>query len=301
MNIENIEAFIYVHHLGSFHRAAEVLYLTQPSVTARIQSLEKELNAKLFHRNGRNITLTEQGKHFLPYAYHILKTYKEAKDHLKQEIFDQSELNLACSLSVSIYIIPELLATFRKQFPNVSVRVFTGHSSQVLNMVTNKKVDFGIARSVSNSLVENDLWYVDPISLVVPPNHPFVNNQRSITMEEVSLEPLIFFDHGSIDWLMINGVFESKKLKPNVIMEVDNIESAKKMVMNGIGISFLPELCLKNELRNGELCTVPISPTLNMARNIEIIYLKEHQPRFLDFFMNFKPFKMETQMQETYG
>jgi len=68
MNMDNIEAFLYAFQLGSFNKAAEALYLTQPSVTARIQSLERELKGPLFHRDGKQITLTERGKQFLPYA-----------------------------------------------------------------------------------------------------------------------------------------------------------------------------------------------------------------------------------------
>lgn len=71
MNIENIEAFIYVCQLGSFNKAAEALYLTQPSVTARIQSLEREINIKLFHRNGNKISLTEKGEYF----FHMHKEF----------------------------------------------------------------------------------------------------------------------------------------------------------------------------------------------------------------------------------
>lgn len=75
MNIENIEAFVYVNHYGSFNKAAEVLFLSQPSVTARIQTLERELDCKLFDRLGKQIALTEKGKQFLPYAQQIMQTF----------------------------------------------------------------------------------------------------------------------------------------------------------------------------------------------------------------------------------
>ncbi|HER2177994.1 TPA: LysR family transcriptional regulator, partial [Streptococcus pyogenes] len=77
MNIENIEAFVYINHYGSFNKAAEVLFLSQPSVTARIQSLERELGCKLFDRLGKQIVLTEEGRKFLPYAQQVLQVIQK--------------------------------------------------------------------------------------------------------------------------------------------------------------------------------------------------------------------------------
>jgi DNA-binding transcriptional LysR family regulator len=288
MNIDHIEAFVYVFHLGSYIKAADALFLTQPSVTARIQSLERELNIKLFDRTGKQISLTEQGKQFLPYAQHILQTYQEAKLNLKNETLTRNELNIACSLSVSNYIIPEILTVFRTKFPDVSIKIFTGHSSDVLEKVINQQVDFGIARSVFHSRIETLPFLTDPIHLVVPPEHHFAKNRRKATIDEISREPLILFDHGSIDSMMIHGIFETKKLSPNVVMEVDSMETAKKMVMKGIGICFLPEMCLGEELEKAELCQIFISPPAELARKIECIYLKQDKrPAFLNFFADF--------------
>lgn len=76
MNIENIEAFVYINHYGSFNKAAEVLYISQPTVTARIQSLERELDCRVFDLLGKQINLTDKGKQFLPYAQQILQVYQ---------------------------------------------------------------------------------------------------------------------------------------------------------------------------------------------------------------------------------
>ncbi|MFC5650351.1 LysR family transcriptional regulator [Paenibacillus solisilvae] len=288
MNIDNIEAFVYIFHLGSFKKAADALFLTQPSVTARIQTIEREMNAKLFFREGKQITLTEKGKLFLPYAENILQSYQEAKHNMLNQPKRKSELNIACSLSVSTYIIPEILTAFRAKFPDVMIKISTGHSNDVLEKVINKQVDFGIARSVSHSNIESSPFFTDPIHLVVPPGHPFAVNPSSVTIEEVSREPLIFFDHGSIDWMMIHGLFESKKLSPNVVLEVDSMEAAKQMVIKGIGISFLPEMCVRTELEEAQLCQITISTSVELERKIECLFLKQSKrPPFLSFFTHF--------------
>ncbi|WP_179289371.1 LysR family transcriptional regulator [Shouchella clausii] len=83
MNMDYLEAFMYVVKFKSFHKAAEALYLTQPSITARIKGLERELETQLFIRQGRGITLTEKGKDFIPFAEQMIRTYQQSKEKLR--------------------------------------------------------------------------------------------------------------------------------------------------------------------------------------------------------------------------
>ncbi|MET3207858.1 UNVERIFIED_CONTAM: DNA-binding transcriptional LysR family regulator [Paenibacillus sp. PvR008] len=286
MNIENIEAFVYAIHLGSFVKAAEALYLTQPSVTARIHSLERELNAELFHRSGKQISINEKGKSFLPYAQNILQSYQEAKLRLHQPILTLDKLKIGCATSIANYIIPEILPAFKTKFPNVNVNILTGHSNDILDKVLNNEVDFGMVRTVTHPQIESVIFRHDPIGLFVPINHSLLLNSQ-VTIEEVSEEPLIFFDYGSVDWLMIYGLFESKNLKPNVVLEVDSMEAAKNLVVNGMGISFLPEHCVKKELESGQLFRVPLVSSGRFDVKIDFIYTKENnKPPYIEYFIN---------------
>jgi DNA-binding transcriptional LysR family regulator len=146
MNIENIEAFLYVCQLGSFNKAAEALYLTQPSVTARIQSLEREMNIKLFNRAGNKTSLTEKGEYFLPHAQKILQSYQEAIYGL-QQVFIPYELVIGSALSISNNVLPNILPAFKSEFKDVRIKILTGHSKDILRKVINKEVDFGIIRT----------------------------------------------------------------------------------------------------------------------------------------------------------
>jgi DNA-binding transcriptional LysR family regulator len=285
LNLENIEAFVYAVHLGSFVKTAEALYLTQPSVTARIHSLESELNVELFQRTGKHISLSEQGKIFLPYAQTILQSYQEARVKLHHPITTPNQLKIGCASSISNYIIPELIPTFQQEYPNVNIKIITGHSNDILDEVLNKKVDFGIVRTVKHSQIKSLLFRHDPIGLFAPAGHPLLQSEQ-VTIEEVSEQPLIFFDYGSVDWLMIYRLFDSKNLKPNIILEVDSMETAKNLVMNGVGVSFLPQHCVVKELADGRLFRVPLISPGQLDVKIEIIYRKgERKSPFIDFFI----------------
>lgn len=282
MNIENIEAFIYVCQLGSFNKAAEALYLTQPSVTARIQSLEREINIKLFHRNGNKISLTEKGEYFFPHAQKILQSYQEAKYGL-QQVTIPYDLVIGSALSISNNILPEILPAFKSKFKDVRIKIVTGHSQDILQKVINKEVDFGIVRTETHPQVESIRLYNDPIGLFVPRNHIFLKEEK-VTIEHVSKQPLIFFDYGSMDWLMIHRLFSSNDVSPNISLEVDNMETAKNLVIQGMGISFLPEHCVKQELENGELIRVEMTPPVKINISIDFIYLKGRPKSvFIDF------------------
>ncbi|CAM4291709.1 LysR family transcriptional regulator [Bacillus luti] len=282
MNIENIEAFIYVCQLGSFNKAAEALYLTRPSVTARIQSLEREINIKLFHRNGNKISLTEKGEYFFPHAQKILQSYQEAKYGL-QQVTIPYDLVIGSALSISNNILPEILPGFKSEFKDVRIKIVTGHSQDILQKVINKEVDFGIVRTETYPQVESIRLYNDPIGLFVPRNHIFLKEEK-VTIEHVSKQPLIFFDYGSMDWLMIHRLFSSNDVSPNISLEVDNMETAKNLVIQGMGISFLPEHCVKQELENGELIRVEMTPPVKINISIDFIYLKGRPKSvFIDF------------------
>jgi DNA-binding transcriptional LysR family regulator len=287
MNIDNLEAFVYTVHLGSCNKAAEALFLTQPSVTARIRSLENQMNTKLFyHRKGKHVSLTENGKKFLPYAQHILTSLQEAKNKIEQHIMVPPEVKLGSATSIAICIMPELILQFKQEFPDVKISLFTGHSNEVLKKVLNKEVDIALIHFTSHPNIESLLIKEDPILLVTPPNHVLL--RKKATIQEVGRQPIVFFDYESMDWHIIQRLFQAQNLEPNVVLKVDSMETAKVLVKRGMGVSFLPEHCVKKEIVKGELCTVPLCPTLNFSIKLCLIYLKgQTAPPFLDYFENF--------------
>jgi DNA-binding transcriptional LysR family regulator len=150
MNIENIEAFAYAVHFNSFNKAADALFLSQPSITARIQSLERELDVKLFQREGRNFSLTENGKQFLPYAQQILQSYKKGKQHLRRNQTTLHELRIGCTAAVSAYIIPEILPRLKQKYPGMQIKLVTASTETILEKVLQKEIDLGLVRTFWN-------------------------------------------------------------------------------------------------------------------------------------------------------
>ncbi|USB32650.1 LysR family transcriptional regulator [Paenibacillus sp. YPG26] len=257
MNLDNLEAFVYVVHYGSFNKAADALFLSQPSVTARIQSLERDLDCQLFDRMGKKIHLTDKGQRFLPDAQQILRIYQSSKQHLHRAAEVTGELRIDCTISVSNYVIPQILPRIKEEFPGVNIRLSTAASDHILRRVLGNESDLGLVRNVIHPQIHSLKLLEDPIKLFVYEGHPFTELE-SVSAELLSNEPFIFFECGSLDWIRIQRSFESLTEPPKINYQVDNLETAKKLVMNCAGICFLPELCTSKEVQEGRLVPVPV-------------------------------------------
>lgn len=277
MNIENMEAFVYVIHFGSFNKAAEALFLSQPSVTARIQSLERELDCRLFDRLGKQAVLTEEGKRFLPYAQQILQTYQKGRQHVQQKRKLAGELRIGCTVSVAHYVVPELLPLLQEQYPDLHFKFTTGVTDELVGKVLSKEIDIGFVRSVAHPNLASVKFYEDPIRLHVYEGHPFVEKD-DLTVEAIGSQPLVFFECGALDWQRVHRIFESLRQPPNVVIQTDNSEMAKKLVMKKAGICFLPSMCVRGEVAEGRLLPVHFPETAGISMQTNIVTAQgEHE------------------------
>jgi DNA-binding transcriptional LysR family regulator len=278
MDFGQIDAFVQVSAHNSFSRAAEVLQLTQPSITARIQSLERELGEELFERGGRGVRLTDAGHAFLPYAERILQTLAEGRDSIEEVRSVQlGSLHLAAALTICTYVLPRILHTFRERYGGVDVSIRSGRSEQVLAMIQSDEVHVGLVRSLTHPDVETVPLYEDEIVLAVNPGHRFAE-RGTATIEEAAGEPIVLFDRGSSYFGLIHGFFRQAGVVPNVAMELDSLEATKRMVEEGLGIALVPLVTIERELENGALARVEIADAPTLKRPISLIY-KRHRKR----------------------
>ncbi len=275
IDLPQVEAFVAVATYGSFARAASALFLTQPSVSTRVQVLERGLGQRLFERSRRGVRLTRAGSAFLPFAERLLKTVIEGRDALEAaQSAEGGLLTVAAALSVSTYLLPDIVKRFRDEHPAARVSIRSGHSRDVLRMVLDEEAEIGLARGLAHPAVHTVRLGRDEIFLVCPRAHPFARRAH-IRLTEAAAQPLILFDKGSSDWVLITGFFRRAGLIPNVVLELEGIEAAKKMVERGIGIAMLPHLAIREELRRGSLIKIVLSGTRPLARNVDLVYRKK--------------------------
>ena len=253
MELTHLEAFLAAAEHGSFRRAAEAMFLSQPSVSARVHALEEELTVPLFHRMGRGVRLTEMGKTFRPYAERALETLRQGRD-----IIDTTKdaaggiLNIASARVIGTYTLPSILDKFCQKYPSIKVHINIGRSSNVIQMVVDEEVQIGLARELNHPDVVTIHIYDEDICLATNPGHPFaVRGEASIY--EVAREPLILYDRESSYFVLISQVCREAGISPRVEMTLDSVEATKHLVELGMGVSFLPRSAVRHELELGSL------------------------------------------------
>jgi DNA-binding transcriptional LysR family regulator len=272
-----METFLAVLTYGGFHRAAEALHVSQPAVTGRIQALEDSLGAKLFVRARSNLSLSPAGKALRPHAEQLLRTVALARQAVREiQPSAGGALRIAASLSVCTYFLPDVMKDFQKANPKVMVSLRSGNSLQVLKMVLDGEADLGFARSLNHPEVETTTLRDDPLILVGHPAHPAAQKRR-VRLDEVEALPLIFYDMGSSDWTLSQGLFRRAGLLPTVVLEVETIEAAKRMVERKLGLSFLPQIAVTHELRRRKLVAIEIVDAESLHRNLDVVSPR-HRP-----------------------
>ncbi|MCS7003056.1 MAG: LysR family transcriptional regulator, partial [Dehalococcoidia bacterium] len=173
VDLGQLEAFLQVAEHQSFSRAAEALFLTQPTISARIHTLERELGEPLFERSSRSVRLSEAGKAFLPYARRTLDMYREGRfaiDSLRQAT--AGHLRLGAARVYATYVLPDLLAGFHQRHPGVTVAVRTARSTALVEELFAGEIDIALVRNVHHDDLELVELQHDPLMLAVHPSNP---------------------------------------------------------------------------------------------------------------------------------
>jgi DNA-binding transcriptional LysR family regulator len=272
--LPQIEAFLEVARRQNLSRAARELFVSQPTLTARLQSLEASLGEQLFVRTRRGMRLTEAGEAFLPYAEHAVTALADGRqrlDELRRGV--AGRLVLGAPPTVSTYTLPALLARFSAAHPNVRLAVKTGTSEEVLEMVLHDQVQLGIIRSLAHQEVESIPLYTDALVLIAGPGHRLADGTGSRTGRQVRLadlagEVLVLFGRSSSYLEFTTATFRQAGVLPNSVLELDNIEAAKKMVERGLGVSLVPASTVAAELAAGTLTRIELVDAAPIRREI---------------------------------
>lgn len=274
MDLGQLEAFVQVAAQRSFSRAAEGLGLTQPSVTARIQALERDLRDKLFERNGRGVRLTDVGSSFLPHAQRVLKSLQDGRDAVQSlRQLESGTLRLGAAPTFSTYVLPRLLKTFRSRYPGLDVSVRTDYSEQIVQLVLADEVQVGLERTITHPEVVTVPLFREDVVLVTSARHPFAD-RGEVTLEEVGEQHLIMFNRGSSYHMLVHNALRQAGLVVTPAMELDNMEATKKMVDEGLGIALLPKVAVEEELKRGALREIRVEGLSIPQREIAVIYRK---------------------------
>src|SRR5215211_5520506 len=268
-----LEAFVEVVRHGSVTRAALALYVTQPALTARLNALERSLGAPLLVRRRGGVRPTEAGRAFLPYAERALQTVADGRAALAELARGVAgHVDICASPVVSTYALPSILKRFAQTHPGVQVAVRTGHSEEMIELVKRDEAAVGLLRAFNDPEVEQFTLYEDELVLVVHAAHRCGDVVR---LTDLGAEHFVLFDSASSYHELTNAMFLEAGIVPRSVMELDNVDSAKKMVALGLGIAFLPHVAVAEEMRSGTLRIVALADRSALRRPIVAVRRKD--------------------------
>lgn len=276
IDFRHLETFCRVAVLKSFSRAADDLFLTQPTVSGHILSLERSLSLRLFDRTGREVRLTKAGEIFLRYASRILTIRKDLLNALSE--FSQGirgELSLGASTIPGEYLLPKLMGAFKKEHPRFTLSLKLGDTKEIVQKLLQGDIEFGlIGAKLNHPSLHYEKYDDDEIMIVAPSDHPLAR-KRSVRFEDLLKEPWIIREEGSGTQMAVERVLrkKGKSLKDfNVVVEMGSTSSVKEGVKAKLGLTFISRRAVEEELDRNLFTAIPLLDGMgSISRQIYIV------------------------------
>ena len=247
--LKQLRAFCYTAQLKSMSKAAAQMFLSQPSISLLIQSLEKDMDNRLFTRHGPKIQLTHEGETLFDLALPLVEgletlgeTFEEKCKHLVT-----GKLNIAAVEAIILYTLPDIITRYTESFPDIQIKLDNCSAALGVEKVRNGEVDFAIGStlSVPPDIVYLPIYTHNPV-LITPLGHPLTQNKQ-IRMHDISRYGLILSPQHMSTWQIVDLVFKQNNVDYTVALEAGGWEVLKKYVEHGLGISIVTDICLSGD------------------------------------------------------
>jgi DNA-binding transcriptional LysR family regulator len=272
MELTQLEFFIKVVEEGSFSKAAERVFRTQPAVSIAIKRLEEEIGAPLFERSQKAVVLTELGRLVYDYATRIMALRDQTLDAVAElKTLQRGRVRIGANESTSLYLLPHLILAFRVLHPNVMVEIFRHTSDRLPREVLDRNVDFALmAFEPVDKELESFAVFRDELVLIMHPDHELAG-RPSVSVTELGKESFLAHNVKTGSRHMVMETFARHHTPLNITLELATIETIKRFAQLKIGLAIVPRMCVADELERGTLVSVPVTE-LSYARTLWVTH-----------------------------
>lgn len=271
MDFDQLRSFVEVARHKNFSRAAGKLGLTQPAISTQIRQVEEEFGVRLFDRIGKKVFLTQPGVLLLDHAVKILNAQKEALEALRDLTPSPSgHLILGATEGSCLYLLPKVFSAFKKQHPEVKITIYRNFTTKIIQKLQEDSLDLGfLSLPVEVREIETIPLFREPVDVAVAADHPLAS-RPSVTVDEVARYPWIF-PKASRTRVLLDELFRSVRPPVHVTMELSGVETIKKFIGIGLGISLLSPSFAGAEVQAGVLKLVPLAEP-KLERQLGLAY-----------------------------
>lgn len=294
MELRQLQSLMAVVEYKSFSKAAEKLFISQPTISTHIRMLEEELNSRLIIRTTKSIEVTMHGRELYECAHQIFSL----KDNLVQRWAEENKkiIRVGASTIPADYILPEVLPVFRKHEPDIKFYIHQNDSQNIISGLLNGNFSLGmVGMKQQEKMISFVSFYQDEMVMITPKKERFLNiNKDNFSLKDIIFnEPIILREQGSGSKKSIETYFEKMNINEEdlqIIARLNDQESIKKLVASGLGISFISEKAVEDSAK--EKLLVFKLPNYSTKRNLYFAYrkdyiLQEHIVRFIKFVQDF--------------
>jgi DNA-binding transcriptional LysR family regulator len=272
-----MQVFYAVAKHGSFTRAADSLFMTQPAVTFQIKQLEEHFNCRLFERQHQKIALTSAGELVLGFAEKILALSDEMEGRVA-ELTGQmgGKLDIGASTTLGEFILPNILSQFNELFPQVHLRMVVGNSDQIQSSVIEGALDIGLIDCPSpNKAVNAEAVGGETLAVVCAKSYPLAD-MTSVKVADLPEYEYVSREPGSGTRECIEAYLKANDISPDqlkMVMELGSPEALKNVVQTGLGFALMSPSVVRKEIERGELVALALDPPIE--RRFSLITPKE--------------------------
>jgi DNA-binding transcriptional LysR family regulator len=283
MELNQLKVFCEVVKKKSFSKASEAVFISQPTVSLQIRALEQELGTRLLDRQGREVRTTRSGEVLYEYALRILQLADEARQAIEQlKGLIKGELTIGASTIPGGYILPDLLAEFKRKYPGIELDLVVGDTKEIVQKVLDNEVELGVVgtKEKSDKLIF-DSFTTEKLVLIIPA-HSHWFTSASTTVEELKKVPYVLRESGSGTRTTIKRKLEEigvKETDLNIVMRLGSTAAVKRAVESGAGVSIVSEKAITNEIKLGSIKKMPIEG-LELDREFFVVHKRQrsHSP-----------------------
>src|SRR5580700_4579850 len=274
MDLDYLTTFLEIAKQGSFSRAGQKLFRSQPAVSAQIRQLEEEYGQKLFDRVGKSMKLTAAGEVLLDFAGRLIALKNDSlRAVADQSNAPQGTLAVGANEATCLYVLPEVFAEFHRRFPSVQISVYRNFSRKVIEKVEDGALDVGIVTlPVKSPSLKVHPIFRDRLMLMVSPTNPLAA-YKSVRTADIAAQPLIFPKTG-FTRQVLDKQFRPFRSHLRITMELPSVGMIKQFVAAGLGVSLISESFVRDEVRAGVVKIIPISD-MEVWRELGIVYRRD--------------------------
>lgn len=297
ISMQQLESLLNVAEERSFIKAARKMGLSQPSLSKHIQHLEDTVEARVVERRQTGVSLTPEGRIVYESARRIFRLLDETGEKIgRMHETESGNLYLAASTIPATYILPRLIQAFKSSYPDVNCFVKTRDSRETIDMILDDEAEIGfIGRVVEHRKLHAEPLWKDRLVLVAPAGHRW-QEKRSVTFDEVAVEPFVNREQGSATRAIMETYLREKKKMDlsafNIVGELGSSEAVKEAVLSGLGVAIISTHAVRRDIARGSLVEIPVRHG-RIERDIYLIYKKQlslmnYHRLFLDFSKSYE-------------